>query len=105
MDIKYQYNTRPYGVSEEEERCNECNELSVQEACNKCGEGVCLSKSCCEVFPHYNNSKYTICRQCTTSIDNKLRIVINYGELRLLKQKINKKLEKKIKQLEGGVKA
>jgi hypothetical protein len=31
--------------------------------------------------------------------------VINYGELRLLKQKINKKIEKKIKQLEGGAKA
>jgi len=34
MDIKSQRNTRPYGVvSEEEERCNECDELSVQEAC------------------------------------------------------------------------
>lgn len=100
MDIEYQSTQRHYNVFIEEDRCAECDKMSVQEACNKCGEGVCLSKSCCEVFPHYNNSKYTICRQCTTSIDNKLRIVINYGELRLLKQKINKKLEKTIKQLE-----
>lgn len=33
MDTKYQHTTRHYGVFEEEERCNECNELSVQEAC------------------------------------------------------------------------
>lgn len=100
MDVKYQ-RTRHYEVFEEDERCNECRELSVQDACNKCGEGVCLSNSCCEVFPHYNNSNYTICRKCTSSIENKLRLIINYGELKLLKQKITKRLEKKIKQLEG----
>ena len=100
MDIGYQ---RPiqYKVDTEKERCAECDEFTIQEACNKCGDGVCLSKSCCEVFPHYNNSNYTICRKCTTSIDNKLLLILNYGELRLLKQKINKKLEKKIRQLEG----
>jgi len=83
----------------EEDRCNECDENAIQEGCDKCGEGVCMTSSCCELFPHYNNSQYVICRHCTNSIDKKLRVLINHSELRLLKQKINKRMEKKIKQL------
>ena len=75
---------------QEEDKCNECAEKAIQEGCNKCGEGVCMSVSCCESFPHHNNSHYVICRQCTNTIDEKLR---------LLKQKISKKMEKKIQKL------
>ena len=86
MDVQYQRTFKVY----DEDRCNECDEHAVQEACNKCGEGVCMSVSCCESFPHHNNSHYVICRQCTNTIDEKLR---------LLKQKISKKMEKKIQKL------
>ena len=81
------------------DKCNECDEGLIEESCNKCGEGVCLSNTCCELFPHYHNSNYTICRQCTISIEKKLYVLVNYSELRLLKQKISKRMEKKAKQL------
>lgn len=97
MDVLYKY-THTYAV-DVDDRCNECSEMSVQSACNKCGEGVCMSSTCCELFPYYNNSNYTICRTCTNTIDKKLQLLINYNELKLLKQKISKKMAKKIEQL------
>ena len=75
------------------EKCNECDDRQIEECCNKCGEGVCLSSQCCELFPHYHNSNYTICRQCTDKIEKDLLVLLNHNDLRLLKQKINKQIE------------
>lgn len=97
LEFPVQYISMLYDV----EKCNECDEGVVEESCNKCGEGVCLSNTCCEVFPHYHNSNFTICRQCTIGIEKNLYLLVNYSELRLLKQKINKRIEKKAKQLKN----
>ena len=96
---KHRHRHSKTGVADVDDRCNECSELAVQSVCNKCGEGVCMSSTCCELFPYYNNSNYTICRKCTNTISDKLQVLLNYNELRLLKQKISKKMEKKIEQL------
>ena len=77
------------------EKCNECDENLIEECCNKCGEGVCISTKCCELFPHYHDSNFTICRQCSNEIEKKLLILVNHNDLRLLKQKINKRITKK----------
>jgi len=98
MDVHYNYRYR-YRIEDEDDRCNECDKNAVQEACNKCGEGVCMSSSCCESFPHHNNSSYIICRQCTSTIEHKLRLLMNHNDLKLLKQKISKKMAKKIQEL------
>ena len=98
MNVVYQ-NKHRHTDADADDRCNECTEMAVQTACNKCGEGVCMSSTCCELFPYYNNSNYIICRKCTNTISEKLQVLLNYNELRLLKQKISKKMEKKIEQL------
>lgn len=80
--------------------CNECTLCKVNDSCNKCGEGVCISTQCCELFPHYSNTTFVICRSCVTNIDNKLQVLFNYNDrdmhLQLLKIKIKKRLENKI---------
>ena len=86
------------------ETCNECNLGQIEECCNKCGEGVCIEQKCCETFPHYHNTLFTICRKCATEIEKKFYVLeveeVNQSELRLLKQKIKKRMMKKTKQLE-----
>jgi hypothetical protein len=91
LNLPHEYVSPFYNI----EKCNECNEQPIEDCCNKCGEGVCLSNKCCELFPHYHNSNYTICRECTTTIENKLSLILNHNDLRLLKQKINKQMTKK----------
>jgi hypothetical protein len=91
LNLPYKSSSRFYDI----EKCNECDEQPIEDCCNKCGEGVCLSKKCCELFPHYSNSNYTICRQCTIAIEEKLTVIINHNDLLLLKQKINKRMTKK----------
>ena len=86
--------------SKHEDKCNECHQKRVKECCNKCGEGLCLSESCCQKFPHYNNELYILCNYCVTSIETKLRPTsVDKCDLRLLKQKINKRQEVNIKKL------
>lgn len=89
-----------YNSFEKKDKCNECDENEIKECCNKCGEGVCLTEYCCQIFPHYNDSLYIICRGCSIDIEKKLHLQLNLGELRLLKQKINKRHYNKIKKLE-----
>lgn len=87
--------------SKHEDKCNECHQNSVKECCNKCGEGLCLSEACCQTFPHYNNELYILCNDCVTSIETKLRPTsVDNCDLRLLKQKINKRQEVNIKKLQ-----
>jgi hypothetical protein len=80
--------------------CNECNSANIMECCNKCGNGVCLNETCGWVFPHYNASTYTICKSCVSIIENKLTVLVDYSKLVLLKKKINKKIEQKIRSLD-----
>ena len=87
--------------SKQEDRCNECDEKSIKECCNKCGEGLCLRESCCQIFPHYNKELYILCNECVTIIEQKLRpTTVDKCDLRLLKQKISKRMEAKVKKLE-----
>ena len=80
--------------------CNECDLYEMEDSCNKCGEGVCNNKLCCELFPHYGNTSFIICRSCVNEIDKKLQLLFDYKErdmhLQLLKIKIKKRLENKI---------
>ena len=68
--------------------CVECNKQKYQECCDRCGNAVCFNKSCCEVFPHYFNSLFVVCRSCNDEISSKFKIQINHNELDLLKHKI-----------------
>ena len=72
MDSYSIYNNSSF-LSKEHDKCNECDERRVKECCNKCGEGVCLSISCCQTFPHHNRELYIICKYCITDIERKLR--------------------------------
>lgn len=100
----YTYNNRRRKFRVDYETCNECNLGQIEECCNKCGEGVCIEQKCCETFPHYHDTLFTICRRCATEIEKKFYILeveeVNQSELKLLKQKIKKRMMKKTKQLE-----
>ena len=89
---------------DDEDKCNECDEKRVKDCCNKCGEGLCLSTSCCQTFPHHMNDIYIICNACTTDIEQKLRpTTVDKCDLHLLKKKINKRMEANMKKLEYSV--
>lgn len=70
------------------EKCNECGASFIEGCCEKCGEGVCLNKECCHIFPHYNNSKYIVCRECVDNIEQKLHQLVedNHDTLHPFKQ-------------------
>jgi len=90
--------------SADEDRCNECDEKRVKDCCNKCGEGLCLSVSCCQTFPHHQNDLYIICNACITDIEQKLRPTsVDKCDLQLLKQKISKRMKSNIKKLEYSI--
>ena len=83
---------------DDEDKCNECDEKRVKECCNKCGEGLCLSVSCCQTFPHHKNDIYIICNACIIDIEQKLRpTTVDTCDLHLLKKKINKRMEANMK--------
>lgn len=72
------------------ELCSCCEENECGESCNKCGSGVCEAGSCSVKFPHYGKTMYIICMGCNNGISSKLRILIDYSKLSLLKVKIGK---------------
>lgn len=72
------------------ELCSCCEEKECVESCNKCGSGVCEEGSCSVRFPHYHKTMYIICMGCNNGISSKLRILIDYEKLSLLKVKIEK---------------
>ena len=39
-------------------------------------------------FPHYNMTNINICSSCCDEISEKFKLVINYNDLTLLKEKI-----------------
>ena len=103
MDSYSMYNHKSL-FSADEDRCNECDEKRVKDCCNKCGEGLCLSVSCCQTFPHHQNDLYIICNACITDIEQKLRPTsVDKCDLQLLKQKISKRMKSNIKKLEYSI--
>ena len=81
------------------EKCIECYAFSVKDICQQCGEGLCNQSKCCDVFPHKDNKNFVICKTCSSYIEDKFVLVINYDDLRILKHKINKKIVRKIKNI------
>ena len=61
---------------------NKIYQLSIENECNKCGNGICKNRNCGWLFPHKYNSMYAICDGCYKSIENKL---INYNHLIIYK--------------------
>ena len=84
------------------DKCSECHSNTAQNVCQNCGDIVCLYDECSISFPHKNNDIFSVCSTCKESISNKFKKVELeiYPELRLLKKKIKKRLEKKINQYE-----
>ena len=68
------------------ELCEYCNKHKLADLCNTCGEGVCLHDTCCLVFPHYKRTHYVVCNNCRQRVENKLKVVIDYSKLRILKK-------------------
>ena len=83
------------------ETCCECEVYRVKDVCQHCDDGVCRRNKCCQSFPHKNGREFIICNNCTNIIDEKLIMIINYSDLRLLKQKIKTKLTRAIKNIEN----
>lgn len=68
--------------------CNECYNALLIDCCNKCGNGICDSESCCVIFPDKYNKQYYICRNCFDDISKNLHLLIDMGKIELLKTKI-----------------
>ena len=77
-----------FGGYHEDDGCEICTDNFACECCDRCGESVCSSDDCCMIFPHYYNTKYVICRGCFDLIDKKLKVLVDYDKLSLLKKKI-----------------
>ena len=75
----------------EEDVCNECDQKRKIICCDKCGNAVCTSNRCTVMFPHYQGGVYAVCTSCKTQIEGKLKILVDFDKLKLLKKKIMKK--------------
>ena len=78
------------------DNCSHCSKKKNLHLCVKCGDAVCSNVECSLVFPHYNNTLLVICHECSDEIAQKMKLVINLGELKLLKRKIKNKLKNKL---------
>jgi hypothetical protein len=76
------------------DHCSQCREKRRIVSCNKCGDAVCQDTRCSQLFPHYHDTIYAICKECTYGISNKLKLVIDMSKLKLLKNKIKKRQTK-----------
>ena len=75
----------------EEDVCNECDQKRKIICCDKCGNAVCTSNRCTIMFPHYVGGIFAVCTSCKTQIEGKLKILVDFDKLKLLKKKIMKK--------------
>jgi len=75
----------------EEDVCNECDQKRKIICCDKCGNAVCTSNQCTVMFPHYVGGIFAVCTSCKTQIEGKLKILVDFDKLKLLKKKIMKK--------------
>lgn len=89
------FNSR-YSIHNTVDKCNECDVSTIEELCNKCGNGVCKNESCSWLYSSYNKTNCILCISCFNTIDKKLTLLIDHGKLQLLKKKIHTKLEKQI---------
>ena len=67
-------------------KCLECYTNEHLKICDNCRKYVCFSGDCCEKFPHYDNSILVICNSCKNMINKKLKILVNFNDLELLKK-------------------
>ena len=58
------------------ERCCECHIENAILECNKCGDALCRNTACCEIFPHYFNTEFIICRECCNAVEKKIKAVV-----------------------------
>jgi hypothetical protein len=84
-----------FGGYDEDDACGICDVNFGCECCDRCGESVCTTDECCMIFPHYYNTKYVICRGCVDLIDKKLKVLVDYDKLSLLKKKIASRTTKR----------
>ena len=77
------------------DRCNECNDENAILSCDKCGNGLCRNTNCCEIFPHYFNTEFIICRDCCNQVEKKIKVYVDKKDLTLLKNKIARKMKEK----------
>ena len=80
--------------SEGKDYCSQCNEKTRIISCNKCGNAVCKNQNCSQLFPHYHDTLFAICAECSYNIGKKLKIVIDIDKLKLLKRKIKMRQSK-----------
>ena len=78
------------------ELCCECEKRFTEKKCFNCHFHVCEKKKCSMEFPHYNMTNINICSSCCDEISEKFKLVINYNDLPLLKEKI--KIKKQIQE-------
>ena len=97
VPVPVQRNSFKLRVEDYDDLCNECNNATISECCDKCGNGVCSGDKCGSLFPHHNRTNYVICSTCVDSIDKKLTVLVDYSKLVLLKKKIHKRLDRTIK--------
>ena len=76
--------------------CNQCNNDKIRGFCNMCKTNICCNKRCCELFPHYQNTVFVICKCCISEIEKKLYILEDNNSLLLCKQDL-RILKEKIK--------
>ena len=81
---------KSYQFLDEKDICNECNEVKKIILCNKCGNSICTSSKCCIIFPHYFDTLFAVCNDCRLEVEGKLKILIDFEKLKLLKKKIKK---------------
>ena len=84
------YSNSPYGT------CSQCEIRMTDKRCIHCHFHVCEKKKCSMAFPHHNMTFINICSSCNEEISEKLKLVINYNDLTLLKEKI--KLKRQIQE-------
>lgn len=80
------------------ERCCECDIENAILECNKCGDALCRNTACCEIFPHYFNTEFIICRECCNAVEKKIKVYVDKKDLILLKNKIARKMKEKFEE-------
>ena len=70
------------------ECCNYCNNIKLVLKCDSCRKYVCTNKECSELYPHHNNTIFTICRNCFDTIGNNIHLQLDYSKISSIKKKV-----------------
>lgn len=76
------------------EECYICEDARSKHFCTDCANSVCSSKSCCEIFPHYNETNLIICNDCVKYYETKLRPQIDHTKIAKIKHRAGLKKDK-----------